>query len=263
VIQLPPRALPPALKAMLDDRQATLDALPDYVSRVAAAKPAWDNKPREPFKAIREELRAMCAGGYCCMYCEANEADEIEHVRPKNLYPERTFRWENHLFACGTCNGPKSDHFPILSAASGRIVDASRKPGAPVEPPEVGRMMLLDPRRDDPAHFLFLDLKDSFRFLPQSRRGCVARARALMTIKVLHLNDDPRPKRRADAYGHYTDRLQAYVHEGDPAARERRRKALLRLDHPTVWREMKRQRRHIADLRALFDKAREALAWQI
>jgi uncharacterized protein (TIGR02646 family) len=263
VIQLPPRALPPALQAMLDARQATLDALPDYAARVAAAKLAWENKPREPFEAIREELRAMCSGGYRCMYCEDNEADEIEHVRPRSLYPEHTFRWPNHLFACGLCNGPKSNHFPILSASSGRIVDAARKRGAAVVPPEVGRMMLLDPRRDDPARFLFLDLTDSFWFLPQSGRGCVARARALMTIEVLHLNDDPLPKRRADAYGNYTDRLQAYVHEGDPAARERRRKALLRLDHPTVWREMKRQRRHIPELRALFGKAREALAWPI
>jgi hypothetical protein len=162
VIQVPPRALPPALQAMLDDRQATLDAHPDYAARVTAAKLAWEHKPRAPFEALRDELRAMCAGGYRCMYCEDNEADEIEHVRPKNLYPEHTFRWDNHLLACGLCNGPKSDQFPILSAASGRIVDVSRKRGAPVEPPEVGRMMLLDLRRDDPARFLFLDLRSSF-----------------------------------------------------------------------------------------------------
>ncbi len=42
MIKLPPRALPPALQAMLDDRQATLDALPDYAARVAAAKLAWE-----------------------------------------------------------------------------------------------------------------------------------------------------------------------------------------------------------------------------
>jgi uncharacterized protein (TIGR02646 family) len=263
VIKLPPRALPAALQAMLDDRQASLDALPDYAARVTAAKRAWDNKHRESFKAVRAELHAMCSGEDRCMYCEDSAADEIEHVRPKNLYPEHTFRWENYLVACGPCNGPKEDHFPILSETTGRIVDGSRKRDAPVVPPEVGRMMLLDPRRDDPAHFLFLDLADSFHFVPQPRRGCVARARAWKTIEVLHLNDDPRPRRRRVAYGNYTARLRQYIHEGDAAARERYRKALQRLDQPTVWHEMKRQRRHIADLRALFDKAREALAWPI
>ncbi len=263
MIRLPPRTLPSALQAMLDDRQATLDALPDYPARVAEAKRAWKNKRRESFEGIRDELRAMCSGEDRCMYCEDSAADEIEHVRPKNLYPEHTFRWENYLFACGPCNGPKDDHFPILSATTGRIVDGSRKEDAPVEPPEVGRMMLLDPRREDPAHFLHLDLAGSFCFLPQPRRGCVAKARALKTIEVLHLNDDPCPKRRRVAYENYTARLKEYIHEGDAAARERQRRALQRLDHPTVWHEMKRQRRRIADLRALFDKAREALAWPI
>jgi hypothetical protein len=78
---------------------------------------------------------------------------------------------------------------------------------------------------------------------------------------VLRLNDDPLPKRRADAYESYTARLKAYVHESDPAARERQRRALQRLDHPTVWREMKRQRRRVPALRGLFEAVREALAW--
>jgi uncharacterized protein (TIGR02646 family) len=246
---------------MLDDRQVTLDALPDYAARVAAAKLAWERKPREPFEAIREELRAMCSGGYRCVYCEDNEADEIEHVRPRSLYPDYTFRWDNHLFACGLCNGPKSNHFPILSAATGRIVDVARPRGAPVVPPEAGRMMLLDPRRDDPRRFLFLDLGSSFRFEPQPRRGCVARARAWKTIEVLRLNDDPLPRRRAAAYGSYVARLKEYVAERDPAVRERQRGALQGLDHPTVWREMQRQQGRIADLRRLFDEAREALSW--
>ncbi len=92
------------------------------------------------------------------MYCEDNEADEIEHLWPKSLYPDRTFRWDNHFFVCGPCNGPKNNHFPVLSAQTGCIVDVSRRRGAPVVPPEPGRMMLLDPRRDDPLRFLVLDL---------------------------------------------------------------------------------------------------------
>jgi len=122
--------------------------------------------------------------------------------------------------------------------------------------------MLIDPRRDDPLRFLALDLVSTFAFGAQPRRGCVARARAVKTIEVLRLNEDPHPRRRADAYGNYLARLQQYIAEKDPARRERHKLSLTRLDHPTVWREMQRQHRRIPELRPLFAQAPEALRWQ-
>jgi uncharacterized protein (TIGR02646 family) len=261
MIEIPARALPRELGDVLDELQAKLDALPHYAERVEAAKRAWDSKPRERFRAVRDVLTAMCSGEDRCMYCEDSTADEIEHVRPKSLYPDHTFRWPNYLLTCGPCNGFKNNRFGVLSAGRRAFVELARPPGAAVVQPEPGTMVLLDPRREDPLRFMILDLVFPFVFRPLHGRGCVARARAAYTIEVLGLNRDPLPRRREHAYGSYLDRLGGYVVEPDPRARERRRDALLRLDHPTVWREMQRQHRSGGELRRLFEEAPEALGW--
>jgi uncharacterized protein (TIGR02646 family) len=246
---------------MLDELQAKLDAVMDYPARVEAAKRAWDGKPRERFRAIRDVLTEMCAGEDRCMYCEDSKADEIEHVRPKSLYPEHTFRWPNYLLACGPCNGPKGNRFSVLSKSGRKLVDVARPPRAPIVPPEEGLMLLIDPRCEDPARFLSLDLAYPFHFHARPGRSWLARARAEYTIQVIGLNRDPLPKRRAHAFDNYVARLSQYVATHDPSARDRRRDALLRLDHPTVWREMQRQHDRIPELRALFEQAPEALSW--
>lgn len=50
-----------------------------------------------------------------CMYCEgvigAVSYPHIEHFRPKKLYPERTFEWENLGLGCQICNTNKNDVF--------------------------------------------------------------------------------------------------------------------------------------------------------
>jgi uncharacterized protein (TIGR02646 family) len=261
MIRLPVRALSPELQGMLDERQASIDAIPDYAARVETATRAWKNRPRQRFRPIRDVLTAMCSGEDRCMYCEDSAGDEIEHLRPKSLYPEHTFAWSNYLLTCGPCNGLKNNCFGVLSKSSRQFVTVARPGGAPVIPPESGRMMLLDPRREDPLRFMVLDLIRPFHLHPLRARGCVARARAAYTIGVLGLNRDPLPRRREHAYGNYLSRLRDYVAEPNPDARERRCDAIRHLDHPTVWREMQRQRLHIEELRCLFEQAPEALDW--
>lgn len=68
------------------------------------------NRATNPtFREIRRTLAKMCCGAIRCMYCEDSRADEVEHHRPKNLYPSEAFVWENYLYACGTCNAPKNN----------------------------------------------------------------------------------------------------------------------------------------------------------
>ncbi|EZP64242.1 HNH endonuclease [Pseudomonas sp. RIT357] len=49
-----------------------------------------------------------------CAFCECIPSEggnvEVEHYRPKSLYPELTFEWGNLLPACHRCNGDKFDH---------------------------------------------------------------------------------------------------------------------------------------------------------
>ncbi|MGB4486839.1 MAG: retron system putative HNH endonuclease [Pseudomonas veronii] len=49
-----------------------------------------------------------------CAFCECIPSEggnvEVEHYKPKSLYPELTFEWMNLLPSCHRCNGDKSDH---------------------------------------------------------------------------------------------------------------------------------------------------------
>jgi uncharacterized protein (TIGR02646 family) len=262
VIRIPPRSLPAESQGLLDELQATIDVIADHAGRVEAAKRAWQGRPRERFQAIRRVLTDMCSGEDRCMYCEDSVADEIEHFRPKSFYPGWTFLWRNYLLACGCCNLLKNDRFGVLSRRTRAFAELARSRGAAVAPPEPGRMMLIDPRQEDPLRFLVLDLVFPFHFHPRHERGCVARARAAYTIEVLQLNvRDTLVRRREAAYLGYRARLREYVEERDPARRARCADALRRQDHPTVWREMTRQGQRIEELRVLFEQAPEALRW--
>jgi hypothetical protein len=144
MIRIPSRRLPPEALKELEKYQAEVNTKPDFAARVdaAAAKFRQRNKPgNATFGHVRRTLTTMCAGAKRCMYCEDSAADEVEHHRPKNLYPEHVFVWENYLYACGTCNGPKRNHFMVF-AADGSAVDVTWKPGQPVTPPAAGEPLL-------------------------------------------------------------------------------------------------------------------------
>jgi uncharacterized protein (TIGR02646 family) len=64
-----------------------------------------DNDVKEP---LFESSHQKCA--YCeCKTTEGGYA-EVEHYKPKSLYPESTFEWNNLLPVCKHCNSMKGDH---------------------------------------------------------------------------------------------------------------------------------------------------------
>lgn len=97
----------------------------------------WDLQKNRAFVEIKEKLRDVMAPGHgLCMYCEDSAGSTIDHFRPKDAYPTRTFEWDNHLWACFLCNTVyKGTQFPL---------DARGLP------------LLIDPTRDDPAEHLIL-----------------------------------------------------------------------------------------------------------
>lgn len=122
--------LPATVQSALDTLQTAIDSLPRIPDRVTAAKQQFESENRtsnNTFKEIKVVLTNMCAGARRCMYCEDSVADEVEHIKPKNLYPEEVFVWLNYLYACGPCNGPKQDKFAVYSAASGRHTNVTRR----------------------------------------------------------------------------------------------------------------------------------------
>ncbi len=266
MVPLPKKSLPNSAAVNLATYQGIVDAHPDYPSRVEVAKALFKARNKSgnaTFRAVRRILSEMCHGSRRCMYCEDAPADEVEHFKPRELYPELVFSWKNYLYSCGICNGPKNNQFSIISR--NRIHDVTRARGSPVVPPRKGRPALINPREEDPLDFLMLDLLNTFEFVIISSPGSIAYERADYTLKVLRLNDREYLRRsRKTAFGAYRSLLREYgdeVQAGNHARADRVKHFILESNHATVWAEMKRQKSHIAELNALFDRAPDAMNW--
>ncbi len=201
------------------------------------------------------------------MYCEDSVADEVEHFKPKDFYPELVFSWDNYLYACGPCNGGKNNQFPLISLQSGLMIHLVRRKEEAVVPPEAGIAAIMHLRHEDPLAYLKLDLQDTFFFSESNPdAGSLDHLRARQVIEILGLNSrDYLPRARAEAFDSYCARLEQYISRRNggraQAVLDRLKRSLKRMGHPTVWQEMKRQHQQIPQLRDLFDEAPEALAW--
>ena len=244
--------------------QAEVDAADTYAEQVEAGKELYDRySDNAAFRAVRNRLAVMCSGARRCGYCEDSVGDEIEHIKPKDLYPERTFVWENYLLACGQCNRGKSSRFSVI--VCGGLLDVTRGRNAPVLRPREGPPALIVPREEEPLAFLDLEMVDTFMFLPREDLQGTDRERAEYTIDVLKLNRDVLLEARHEAYGAYRARLFEYRDRRDAGANDADlailREAITTSMHPTVWCEMQRQHDFIDELAALFVDVPEALNW--
>jgi uncharacterized protein (TIGR02646 family) len=264
----------------LERLQQIVDAEPDYPARVTAAKTQWQirtstNAKAATFATVRSTLSQMCVGTVRCAYCEDSLADEVEHIQPKTLFPEAVFKWRNYLFACGPCNGPKSNqHGTILG---NEVVEFRRGRADPVVPPPAGLPGLIDPRSEDPLQYLDLDIggltpenqkiDGTFEFLPVDGLPPIEHSRAKYTIKVLDLNREVLRVGRANAFGGFRARLREFVMEKEAGASTQRleilKDDLIRTPHLTVFAEMRRQRAAWPDIEDLLLRAPEALAWSL
>ena len=176
-----------------------------------------------------------------CWYCEDSQANQVEHVRPKSLYPGFAFAWLNLTFACSPCNLSKNDRFAIV--LDGVLVPLVRRSDDD-EPPD-GRIGLLDLRREDPRELVTLDLRDSFHLSARERLDPLLTSRVEYTIEALRLNDDPHPARRHQAYLDYRAALREYLvwrEQGRSRGQlDGLRARILRRDQLSVWREVQRQ----------------------
>jgi uncharacterized protein (TIGR02646 family) len=269
MIRIRRRALPAGAREGLAGYQRHVNDAPEYPGRVERAKTHFKAHNRADdavFRHVRGALDGMCRGPRRCMYCEDAPADEVEHFRPKDLYPEQVFVWKNYLYACGPCNGPKNNQFSIIRRSQPRVLDVARKRGDAVTPPPRGRPALINPLAEDPLVFLELDLRDTFEFVPTAPDGTLEFERAEYTLRVLRLNDrDYLIRAREPAYQAFASQLYEYVdrrdHGATPADLARIPRAVRRSHHPTVWMEMKRQYQRIPLIGPLFERAPEALDW--
>ena len=271
------RLYPPSLSKKSSDvlkkQQRDVDGQPDYEASVARCKQLWEQKTssmpkKAAFTEIRSKLSEM-SPGQRCHYCEDSLADEIEHMRPKDLYPEDAFRWENYVYACGPCNGPKNNKFAVIDAA-GACVVVTRPRGAPVAPPVMGKQALIDPRTEDPLEFFALDLHGTFEFVPlEDASDPVRQERAKYTLEVLRLNErDFLVIEREYAYRRYAGLLFEYariknINPRAEARLNRIKEAISRERFQSVWVSMQRQAKagtappRLLQLFAIVPEARE------
>ncbi|MEH2683228.1 aminoglycoside phosphotransferase [Rhizobium leguminosarum bv. viciae] len=280
MLQIADRALPHTTTTVLTALQAIIDVGPDYAARVALAKKQWDGKTGSVAKAaafhsIRATLDKMCVGPRRCAYCEDSLADEIEHILPKDLFPQNAFRWSNYLFACGPCNGPKSNRYGVLDGNA--VSEFIRVKNAAIIPPPDGIAGCIDPRSEDPTLLLELDLggttpdgsvlEGTFNFMAAEGLPLTDLARAEFTIDVLSLNREIMRVARESAFTGFRARLREYVVEKNAGAAEQKlgrlRDGVLNSSHLTVFSEMRRQRQVLPDIRNLLEQAPEAMGWSV
>lgn len=265
MIKLPRRNLPKSVRAQLKAYQNAIDGKATYMERVAQATidfDAYKRKGNPTFDEVKKVLSGMCPGVKRCCYCEDSAADEIEHIKPKSLYPEATFIWENYLYSCGPCNGScKRGQYAVFDQSTGKPVEVGRKKNAPIVPPVDGSPVFIDPRVDDPTAFLYLDLNDTYHFFPNVPKGTREYERAAYTIRILQLNlREHLPLARRQAFKDFRAHLARA--KGASAGRLARiRNDIREHNHPAVWFEMKRQHQTMDSLRPLFADVPEALRW--
>ena len=107
---------------------------------------------------------------------------------------------------------------------------------------------------------------DTFLFVPIAEAGTIGFARAEFTIWLLRLNErDYLGVARREAFESYRARMREYGTVRDAGGTEaelrRMQSALQRVQHPTVWHEMKRQHHLVPELRTMFSRVPEALHW--
>lgn len=269
MIRLPAIPLPTEISVELAALQTQVDQGRSHAERVSLARTLFSSKNRKDdkiFHVVRETLSKMCSGAQRCGYCEDSAADEVEHIKPKHLFPNEVFVWENYLYACGPCNGPKNNKFAIFDPHTYAVVHVTRLWAASATGAPIGDPLLIDPRREDPLHFFELDLRDTFQFVPVFGLSARERERATYTNSVLRLNErDLLVQARKTAYGSYVARLKEYIAEKTKGANSNMLalyvRGLQRMEHPTVWKEIQRQRDRIQPLSNLFKQAPEAVAW--
>ncbi|MEW5548185.1 hypothetical protein [Pseudomonas soli] len=264
----------------LVEMQGLIDGMSTYPEQVNKAKALWDAKlssakRKSAFRKVRDTLAKMCVGSVRCSYCEDSLADEIEHIAPKSLFPELTFLWVNYLFSCGPCNGPKSSRHGIV--VGNLVQEFVRDKAGVITPPPRGVTALINPRSENPAQYLELDLggvtptgdivEGTFEFVPKIGLSASDAARAQYTIVVLGLNREVIRAARENAFGGFRARLREYLYAKNHGESNEGlialAKGILSAPHLTVFDEMRRQKQWLPQIDRILSDAPEIMYWRV
>lgn len=269
---------------LIDDLDNSVEKSKVFEEKTKKANFLWKSKKSKAFDEIKETLKQMCSVYEICVYCEFNEATDIEHIYPKTFFPNKAFSWKNYVLACGKCNSHlKNDKCSIFNPKDSENIEELS------DQPANEDILFINQREEDPFDFIDLDLKTGI-FTPSSFEKRKYE-RADYTIKLLGLNERSSFKSaRVNAKDFFLNKLNTYVNAKLSNCFEELEKALhpeihqdifetddfneekdkhlkkikdqiLAKEQRTVWKELIRQRNKFQILEKLFKDAPEALNW--
>ena len=62
------------------------------------------------WRSFRADLKIVFHG--LCAYCEQIDPGEVDHFRPKSVFPREVYVWDNWVFSCHPCNHAKGEKWP-------------------------------------------------------------------------------------------------------------------------------------------------------
>lgn len=154
------------------------NAILHAADRIAKAASLWENSRSTNWFHIGvvAPLKHAAGAGEPCMYCDAGEASDVEHFKPKGSFPELAFQWDNYLWVCGVCNSTyKGDRFPPVT-----------EPGEPI----------LHPYHDNVWEHLYIDEFGHLNEMLDSQGNKLPRA--VSTLEILRLDREALNVRRHD-----------------------------------------------------------------
>lgn len=282
------------IKEVLDKKQKTINDLSTFIAKSNKAGKAWNSKGSpEIFKRVKKHLITLCVSVEVCNYCESNEANDIEHILPKKLFPHLTFLWTNYLLACQNCNSNfKQDQFAIFEPLNSEIVTEFILRQKVEIQPATEDHVFIHPHLENPMDFLWLELNTCiFNIHPNFIENENSREfkKGDYTLRILKLNERATlVQGREVALKEYLRLLKEYiavknatdfeglkmavhdfpaVDENIPFFEEKQnfimsiQKEIKSHRHPTVWHELVRQRALKSSLNKLFEEAPEAILW--
>jgi hypothetical protein len=280
----------------LDRIQLEINNEPTFEAQVRKANSKWDSKTsgtgNAAFKDIKNVLIQMSVGVELCVYCEQNEATDIEHIFPKKLYPEKAFKLSNYVLACNKCNSHyKLDKFKIFNPKDSTTEEDVTPPRGTFVKPTNSDTLFINQLIDDPMDFLELDLvNQQFIFTERYPIGTREYKKAKYTKDLLGLNTRAAlVSCRRNAAKFYISRLEKYVAAkaainfqelGDAISDDfgnidqtmdfdsektqildSIKDDILTFSHPTVWKELIRQRQSLPRTNMFLNQVPEVLNW--
>ena len=113
--------LSPRTTTFLARRTAMIHAAPN---RAIEVNRLWRLQKNRAFGEIRRALHTMATGRNRCMYCEDNEGTDIDHFKPRSMFPQDAFVWSNYLLGCSRCNSNyKRSQYPVDTDSTPLLID--------------------------------------------------------------------------------------------------------------------------------------------